>query len=64
MVHQTFECPSCRQLGFLDIDGNGTLADLIDAVCHYCGHVVTRDEIVPPQRPPGSANRPAPEPRR
>lgn len=55
MIHQTFHCPSCGELGFLTTHRNEPVENLLDAVCHYCGHVVTADDVAaaqPPQEGP------------
>jgi transcription elongation factor Elf1 len=49
MIHRSFHCPSCDELGFLSAESDADTGELVDAVCHYCGHVVTAEEIAEEQ---------------
>ncbi len=64
MIHQTFHCPSCGELGFLDVGEDDAETELIDAVCHYCGHVVTAEEVIAAQDQSSTTSRRVPSPRR
>jgi uncharacterized Zn finger protein len=46
MINPKLRCPSCGQLGFLVSEKEDDLAELYGAMCHYCGHVMERDEIL------------------
>lgn len=46
MINESLPCPSCGQLGYLVSEHEEDLAELSGAICHYCGHVLERDEIL------------------
>jgi hypothetical protein len=46
MISQSLRCPSCGQFGYVVSTDPVDLEDFIASVCHYCGHVLVRDELV------------------
>ena len=39
-------CPSCGQFGYLVATGTADLEKFVATICHYCGYILDRDELL------------------
>ena len=45
MINESVRCPSCRQFGYIVATDPAALEKFVATVCHYCGHILDRDEL-------------------
>ena len=45
MINESLCCPSCGHCGYICATGAADLEELVATVCHYCGHILDRDEL-------------------
>jgi len=45
VINESVRCPSCRQFGYIVATGPADLEEFVATVCHYCGHILDRDEL-------------------
>jgi len=45
MINQSLRCPNCGQFGYVVATEAADLEDFVATICHYCGHVLDRDEL-------------------
>ena len=45
MINQSLRCPSCGQFGYVVATEAADLEEFVATICHYCGHILDRDEL-------------------
>ncbi len=46
MINQSLRCPSCGQFGYVVATEAVDREDFVATICHYCGHLLDRDELL------------------
>jgi transposase len=45
MINESVRCPSCGHFGYIVATGAADLEKFVATICHYCGHILDRDEL-------------------
>lgn len=45
MINHSVRCPTCDQFGYIVATEPADLEDFVATICHYCGHILDRDEL-------------------
>jgi len=46
LINESVRCPSCGHFGYIVATGAAHLEEFVATICHYCGHVLDRDELM------------------
>ncbi len=46
MINESVRCPSCGHFGYIVATGAADLEEFLATICHYCGHILDRDELI------------------
>jgi len=46
LINESVRCPSCGHLGYIVATGAADLEEFVATICHYCGHILDRDELL------------------